>query len=201
MGASNQEWPWFAVQVRTSAEKTATNLLQYKGLECFLPLGKSRRRWSDRIKQLDVALFPGYLFCRFDPGNRLPVLKTPGVIGIVGMGKTPTPVDDGEIAAIQRVGKSGLAAQPWPFVQTGHVARIEYGPLRGLAGIVVSAKSESKLVLSVTLLHRSVAVEVDRGWLGEARPPSRADLAIEPGPSMDQVARAVQAYKGGIHVL
>lgn len=220
MGDSKQ--PWFAIQVRTSAEKLATNLLQYKGFECFLPLSKSRRRWSDRIKELEVALFPGYLFCRFDPGNRLPILKTPGVIQIVGLGKTPIPVDEDEIAAIQRVGKSGLAAQPWPFLQTGQTARIECGPLRGLIGMVVNVKSESKLVLSVTLLHRSVAVEVDRDWLGDPGPLGGPGLAIEASPSTppdpskpdarrgvgafrvrqldwkDGTARAVRAEEGGI---
>ncbi len=221
MGDSKQ--PWFAIQVRTSAEKIATNLLQYKGFECFLPLSKSRRRWSDRIKELEVALFPGYLFCRFDPGNRLPILKTPGVIQIVGIGKIPAPVDDCEIAALQRVGKSGVPARPWPFLQVGRVARIEYGPLRGLTGIVVNVKSESKLILSVTLLQRSVAVEVECDWLSAPYPTSRAALAMESGHSTpidpnyavaggdagdfqarqlrqtDRIARAVHAREGGTH--
>ncbi|HEX2715975.1 MAG TPA: UpxY family transcription antiterminator [Candidatus Acidoferrales bacterium] len=196
MGVSNQKWPWFAVQVRTSTEKSAANLLRYKELECFLPLSELRRRWSDRMKKFEVPLFPGYLFCRLNPTDRLSVLQTPGVIQIVGTGKIPTPVDDDEIAALQCVGKSGLPAQPWAFLQVGHVVRIEYGPLRGLTGIVVNVKSESKLILSVTLLQRSVAVEVDRDWLSVYRT-SRAEIAIEPGPSMDRTARAVQAREGG----
>jgi hypothetical protein len=164
MEISVQGLPWFAIQVRTGTEKTSTAVLQYKGYECFLPLSKSRRRWSDRIKQLDVALFPGYLFCRFDPNHRLPVLMVPGVI-----------------AALQRVGINGLPAQPWPYSKVGKMARIEYGPLRGLTGIVFQVKSEIKLVLSVCLLQRSVAVEVDPAWLGEPHPSDPAVLAVEPG--------------------
>ena len=112
-----------------------------------------------------MPLFPGYLFCRMNPHNRLPVLQTPGVIQIVGVGKSPIPVEEEEIAAIQRAEKSGLSVMPWPYLKVGHVARIEDGPLSGLTGIVVKIKSGLKLVLSVTLLQRSVAVEVDRHWL------------------------------------
>ncbi len=188
MGIGSQGRPWFAIQVRACAERTATTILQYKGYECFLPLSKSMRRWSDRVKQLDVPLFPGYLFCRFDPNNRLPVLKTPGVIQIVGIGKTLIPVDDDEVAALQCVSKNGLSAQPWPFLQVGQMARIEYGPLRGLTGIVIQIKSEFRLVLCVTLLQRSVAVEVDRGWLGDPLPSSSAARAAEftSAPGVDQ---------------
>ena len=156
--------------VRTSREKTANLLLENAGYECFLPISKDMRRWSDRMKEVEVPLFPGYLFCRMDPHNRLPVLMTPGVIQIVGVGKTPIPVREEEIAAIQRVGKSGLSTMPWPYMQVGHVARIEDGPLRGMSGIVIKIKSGLKLVLSVNLLQRSVAVEIDRSWIGAAYP-------------------------------
>jgi transcription antitermination factor NusG len=103
-----------------------------------------------------------------NPHDRLPVLMTPGVIQIVGVGTTPIPVAEEEIAAIQRVGKSGLSTMPWPYLEVGHVARIEDGPLRGVTGIVIKIKSGLKLVLSVNLLQRSVAVEIDRSWIGAA---------------------------------
>jgi transcription antitermination factor NusG len=112
-----------------------------------------------------------------DPYNRLPVLMTPGVIQIVGAGKTLIPVEEEEIAAIQRVVKNGLATMPWPYVQVGHVARIEEGPLRGMTGIIVRIKSGMKLVLSVSLLQRSVAVEIDRSWISSVR--STRPAAIE----------------------
>src|SRR6266481_1622479 len=170
MGFRNKQWPWFAILARTGREKNAILLLENAGYECYLPVSKFTRRWSDRVKQIEVPLFPGYLFCRMNAQNRLPVLMTPGVIQIVGVGKMPIPVEEEEIAAIQRVEKSGLSAMPWPYMQVGHVARIEDGPLRGLTGIVVKIKSGMKLVLSVNLLQRSVAVEVDRRWVSPAQP-------------------------------
>ena len=170
MGIRNQQWPWFALMVRTGREKTATLQVENAGYECFLPVSKFTRRWSDRMKEIEVPLFPGYLFCRMDPYNRLPVLMTPGVIQIVGAGKTLIPVEEDEIAAIQRVVKNGLSTMPWPYLQVGHVARIEEGPLRGMTGIIVRIKSGMKLVLSVGLLQRSVAVEVDRSWVSSVHP-------------------------------
>jgi transcription antitermination factor NusG len=170
MGIGNQQWPWFALLVRASREKTASLLLENAGYECFLPTSKYSRCWSDRIKEVEVPLFPGYLFCRMNPHNRLPVLMTPGVIQIVGVGKSPIPVEEEEIAAIQRAGKSGLSTMPWPYLQVGHVVRIEEGPLQGLTGIVLKIKSGLKFVLSVNLLQRSVAVEIDGSWISEAYP-------------------------------
>lgn len=183
MGACYERWPWFAVQVKTCKETSVTNLLQNRDYECFLPLGKSRRRWSDRIKEFEVPLFPGYLFCRFDVHNRLPILKTPGVLQIVGVAKVPFPIDDAEITAIQCLGRSGLPTQQWPFLQVGQRARIEYGPLSGLTGIIVNIKSEFKLVLSVSLLQRSVAVEVERDWLSELDQFSPVATAVAPDRS------------------
>lgn len=181
MSNRNQQWPWFAVLVRTSREKTANLLLENAGYECFLPTSKYMRRWSDRIKEVEVPLFPGYLFCRMNPHNRLPVLMTPGVIQIVGVGKTPIPVEEEEIAAIQHAGKSGLSTMPWPYLEVGHVVRVEDGPLRGMTGIIVNIKSGLKLVLSVSLLQRSVAVEIDRSWVGSALParPSAIEARLD----------------------
>ena len=180
MSLRQLQWPWFAILARTGREKSTTLLLENLGYQCFLPVNKSRRQWSDRIKELEVPLFPGYLFCRMNPHNRLPVLQTPGVIQIVGVGKSPIPVEEQEIAAIQCVGKSGLATMPWPYMEVGHVVQIEDGPLRGLTGIVVKIKSGLKLVLSVSLLQRSVAVEVDRSWVSGVHPSRPA--AIEAWP-------------------
>ena len=177
MGVRSQQWPWFAVLVRTGREKTANMLLENSGYECFLPVSKNTRRWSDRAKVIEVPLFPGYLFCRMNPHNRLTVLMTPGVMQIVGVGKTPISVEEEEIAAIQHVQKSGLSAMPWPYMQIGNVAQILEGPLRGLTGIIVKIKSGMKLVLSVSLLQRSVAVEVERNWIGEVQAGKPSDIA------------------------
>jgi transcription antitermination factor NusG len=168
MSTRNHPWPWFAILTKTGREKNATLLLENSGFECYLPVSKSSRKWSDRTKEMEVPLFPGYLFCRMNPNDRLPVLITPGVVQIVGTGKTPTPIEEQEIAAIQRVGSSGLSTMPWPYLQVGQVARIEKGPLQGMSGIVIRIKSGLKLVLSVQLLQRSIAVEIDRNWIRAA---------------------------------
>ena len=176
MGVRSQQWPWFAILARTGREKTANLLLENSGYECFLPVSKHTRRWSDRTKVIEMPLFPGYLFCRMNPHNRLRVLMTPGVMQVVGVGKTAIPVEEEEIAAIQRVQKSGLSAMPWPYMQIGNVGQILEGPLRGLTGIIVKIKSGMKLVLSVSLLQRSVAVEVERNWVGEVRAGKPAEI-------------------------
>jgi transcription antitermination factor NusG len=176
MSARNQAWPWFAVLAKSNREKSASWLLENAGYECYLPTSKFTRKWSDRTKEVEVPLFPGYFFCRIDPSNRLPVLITPGVIQIVGVGKTPIAVPEEEIAAIQRAGKSGLSVMPWPYIEIGQAARIEEGPLRDLTGIVVKIKSGMKLVLSVSLLQRSVAVEIDRRWVSSAH----EDMRVAP---------------------
>jgi transcription antitermination factor NusG len=160
--------PWYALRIQSRLASVASTTLRGKGYEEFLPLYRSRRRWSDRIKELELPLFPGYLFCRFDVGDRLmPILTTPGVVGIVGAGKIPVPVDLDEIEAIRAILRSGLAAQPWPSLRVGSKVYIERGPLAGLEGIITNTDKVYRLIVSVSLLQRSVAVEIDRQW---ARP-------------------------------
>ena len=164
-GNSASELPWFALQVRSRYEKTVASFLDAKGYEWFLPTYRSRKRWSDRIKESDLPLFPGYLFCRFDPEVRLPILKTPGLISIVGSAKIPIPVDTAEITALRTLVGSGLQRQPWPYLQAGERVRIEHGALSGLEGIFLHEKGADRLVLSVTLLQRSIAAEIERSWV------------------------------------
>jgi transcription antitermination factor NusG len=157
--------PWFAIRVKSTHEKRVTSLLQYQTYECFLPLYTSRRRWSDRIKRVELPLFPGYLFTRFTPADRIPVLKTPSVISIVGIGATPTPIEECEIAAIQRAVASGFGLSPHPFLRVGQWVRINGGSLCGLEGLIEDTRKRDHLILSVTLLQRSVAVEIDSAWV------------------------------------
>jgi transcription antitermination factor NusG len=165
------DFPWFAVYTQTLREQHVASLLRYKGYTEFVPLYKLRRRWSDRFKEVELPLFPGYFFCRLDPGNRMPILSTPGVKGIVGFGKNPAPVCGSEVEAIRTIVTSGQAALPWNFLQAGAMVRVEEGPLRGLEGILVDIRSQYRVVVSVTLLQRSVAVEVDREWVRPLRRP------------------------------
>jgi transcriptional antiterminator RfaH len=163
-------FPWFALQVRTRQEASVAQQLNGQGYERFLPLYKVRKRWSDRIKEVNAPLFPGYLFCRFNPQDRLPILKTPGVIQIVGFNNGPTAVDEAEIRSIQTLVTAGVPHQPWPFLAAGDRVRIESGPLLGLEGILIDVKRSHRLVLSVTLLQRSVAVEIDSALITAVSP-------------------------------
>ena len=158
---TEESLPWYALQVRTRYERVVADHLGGMGYEWFLPLTRDRKRWSDRIKEVAGPLFPGYLFCRFDVQNRLPILKTPGVLHVVGYNRQPISVDEAEIAAIQTLVASGVPNQPCSFVEIGDRVRIAAGPLRGLEGILVESRGQHKFVLSVTLLQRSVAVELD----------------------------------------
>jgi len=167
-------WParrWYALRVKTGQEKIAAIMARNKGFEEFLPLHASRRRWSDRIKAIEVPLFPGYLFCRLDAEKRLPLLTMPGVMYFVGIGKIPAPIEDVEIEAIQRALRAGFFAEPWPFLEVGRRVRLVEGPLKGLEGLLIKVRNQHRLVVSVTLLKRSMAVEIDYEW---AEPLERA---------------------------
>jgi transcription antitermination factor NusG len=143
-----------------------------KGYESYLPLYTGRRRWSDRIKELELPLFAGYLFCRLDlEQRRLPVLTTPGVRQIIGVGKVPAPVPESEIDAVRAVIASGLAAQPWPYLAVGNRVRVRHGSLNGVEGILLATKKHHRLVVSVELLRRAVAVDIDEAWV-EPVPPA-----------------------------
>lgn len=151
---------WFAVRVRPRAEKVVAAALRGKGYEEFLPLHLERRRWSDRIANVEMPLFPGYVFCRFDAHQRLPILTTPGVVLVVGIGKTPAPIPEVEIDSLRVLANSRLQLQPWPYLHIGQRLQIVAGPLAGAEGILLSIKNLNRLVVSVTLLQRSVAVEI-----------------------------------------
>jgi transcription antitermination factor NusG len=153
---------WFAVQVRTRWESSTALLLSGKGYQTLLPTYRTQKRWNGKLRQVNAPLFPGYVFCQFDRQKRLPILVTPGVIAVVGQGKVPLPVDDAEIEAIRTIVSSGVLAEPWPFLEVGQKVRIESDALQGLEGILVQFKGKHRVVLSVSLLRRSVALEIDR---------------------------------------
>lgn len=151
---------WYAIQVRPQSEFVTAKILHNKGFEEFVPRYKSKRRWSDRKVELELPLFPGYIFCRFNPETRLPIITTAGVVRIVGTRKMPLPIDAREIEAVLQIVHSRYKAEPHPFVTIGTKIRIERGPLMGLEGIV-SGYRNSRLIFSVGLVQRSIAVELD----------------------------------------
>jgi transcription antitermination factor NusG len=163
---------WFALQVRARWESSTAVLLSGKGYQTLLPTYKTKKRWSGKFREVQAPLFPGYVFCQFDAQKRLPVLVTPGVISVVSRGRIPLPVDEVEIASIQTIVSSGLCAEPWPYLELGQRVRIEGDSLEGLEGILISFKGNHRIVVSVSLLRRSVALEIDRSYvrpLGAAR--------------------------------
>ena len=156
--------PWYALRIQSKLASLACATLSGKGYETYLPLCRSRRRWSDRVKQIDVPLFPGYMFCRLDARDRLPILTTAGVTNIVSAGKRPIPVDENELEDIRAIVRSGLVMQPWPFLRVGSWVFVDRGPLAGVEGIITSIDKVHRLIVSISLLQRSVAVEIDREW-------------------------------------
>jgi transcription antitermination factor NusG len=137
-------------------------LLTGKGYQTFLPTYTAEKRWRGKSKDVATPLFPGYVFCRFDAHKRLPVLVTAGVLAVVGRGRIPVPVENSEIDAIQRVVSSGLWVEPWPYLEVGQQVRIQDGALGGLEGILVSFRGSRRIVVSVSLLCRSVSLEIER---------------------------------------
>jgi transcription antitermination factor NusG len=158
---------WFALTVKPQHEKKVSLILRNKGYEELLPLYTLRRRWCDRYKEVDFPLFAGYVFCRFGINRRSSVLKTPGVHSIVGFG-APVPVEEHEVQAIRLMMNSGQPIRPWPYLQVGERVRIREGSMEGLEGILAREKDAWRVVVSVGLLQRSIAVEIDRDLLTRA---------------------------------
>jgi transcription antitermination factor NusG len=153
---------WFAVQIRTGWEQSTARILSGKGYETLLPMYQSERRFGRCAKTADVPLFPGYLFCRFDVLKRLPVLVTPGVVAVVSRGRIPIPVEPAEIASIKALVSSGAKIEPWPYLEVGQRVRVEGTALQGVEGILTAFKGSRRIVVSVSLLQRSIALEIDR---------------------------------------
>ena len=169
-------YPWFALRVRSKHECVAAMHLRERGYEEFCPSYKAERQWSDRIKTTEQFLFPGYVFCRLNVQDRLPVLTVPGVVDIIRFGDVILPIPEHEIEQVRTLLSSGLIVTPWPFLEVGQSVLIERGPLAGVEGIVLKAvKGKCRIVVSISLLQRSVSTEVDRIWirpLGNSRPSS-----------------------------
>jgi len=160
---------WYALTVKHQHECLTQTALGLKGLETLVPTYRVRRQWSDRIKELELPLFSGYVFCRFVHGERVAVLDTPGVGRIVGFGGNHIPIDDQEIAALQAVMASKLAVRPWPHLKPGDRVRVERGPLRGIEGTLLREKGALRLVIGLELLSRSVAVDLEPDMVAPAR--------------------------------
>jgi len=193
MPVSDDSHPWYALQVHARHEKLVASALLFKGVEGFLPLYRCKRRWSDRIKEIELPLFSGYMFCRLDINKRLPVLVTPHVIQFVGIGKTPIPVDENEIATVFAIVNAGLDAEPHPYIQVGQRVRIDHGTLSGVEGIVQLSKKPARLIVSISLLQRSVAIEIDEAWVTPISSPQMPVFKPQVSGFRMRVAKSVSA--------
>ncbi len=159
---------WFALRVKSRCEKAVAAAARSKGFEEFLPLYKCRHRWSDRSKLVDEPLFPGYVFCRFHAEDKFSLLTIPRVMHLVGIGNSPAALADEEILAIRDALRAQVSVEPWPFLETGSRVQLSNGPLMGLEGFLVQAERQHRLVLGLSILKQSIAVEIERHWMEPA---------------------------------
>ena len=162
------EGRWFVLYTCPRHEKRVAAQIEQRSFSCFLPLYRSVRRWKDRRKELELALFPGYVFVRMSLENKLQVLELPGVVRFVCFNGEPAVLSADEIEALQRRLTGALQIEPHPYLRRGRRVRVRSGAMQGLEGIVVRRKDRCRIVFSIDLIQRSVAVEVDEADLEAA---------------------------------
>lgn len=180
--ASDSTFAWYALHTRHQHEKTVARLLAGKEFETFLPLYDTVHRWKNVVKKLSLPLFPCYVFVRGPVDRWLPVLTTPGIHAVVEFGGHPAMIPCSEIEAIRRIVEGPFKAEPHPFIKCGDRVRIRVGPLQGLEGVLLRKKNLCKLLVSVEMLERSVAVEVDASMVERVHVP-RLGLARHWSPA------------------
>jgi transcription termination/antitermination protein NusG len=152
---------WYAIWTRSRHEQVVREQLDRKGYEAFLPTITKWSRWKDRKKKVDWPLFPGYCFARFDPLERLPILKCAGVVNIVSFDGDIVAIPDFEIDGIRRLVSSDLRFDPCPLIREGTMVEVVSGPLKGVVGRLVRKGAHARLILAVDLIGKAVSVEVD----------------------------------------
>jgi transcription antitermination factor NusG len=152
---------WYAVYTSANHEKRIAAQLSERSVDQFLPTYTSVRKWKDRRVTLDLPLFPGYIFVRLALRDRLRVLQVPGVAKLVGFGGIPAALPDADIEGLRSGLVSGIHAEPHPFLTAGRKVRVRHGPMTGLQGILVRRKSRTRLVISLELIQRAMAIEID----------------------------------------
>lgn len=159
--AEYQQSRWYAVYTCSRRERVVAQQMESRMLECLLPTYRSVRRWKDRRRELALPLFPGYVFVNVSLRERLRVLEIPGVVQMVSFNGKPAFMPDAEIDALRNTLASHAQVIPHPYLRVGSRARVRSGPLSGLEGILVRRKDSCRLVLSIELIMRSLAVEID----------------------------------------
>lgn len=166
--AEAPERNWYALCTCPRHEKRVAEQIERRNLSCFLPLYRSLRRWKDRRKELDLVLFPGYIFVRIALENRLQVLNLPGALRFVSFNGQPAALPAEEIEALQSRLSGDVRIEPHPYLRKGRRVRVRSGAMQGLEGIVVRRKDRCRIIFSIDLIMRSVAVELDEADLEAA---------------------------------
>ncbi len=163
---------WYALHIRPKCEHLSSVALAAKGYEIYLPSYTPSRLGAARTAR-QLPLFPGYLFCRIGPHCAGRIVTTPGVISFVGYGRQPAVIPEAEIETVRTLVASELPREPWRFLPAGTMVRVEAGPLAGVCGVLLSQADGHRLVVSITLLQRSVAAELDNTTPVSVVPPGR----------------------------
>ncbi len=176
---SSDHDPWFALQIRPGRESYVANLLDSKGLSVYCPFVRQNKVTPNGLRRKTSALFPGYLFCRINMNDRMPVLGTTWVESIVGTGRTPIEVPDAEVEALRTLVSNASEVLPHEYLNVGRRVRVLSGPLTGLEGIVSDLKNRRRVVVSITLLQRSVAAEIDAHTVEPLPDPARDNVLLQ----------------------
>jgi transcription antitermination factor NusG len=156
---------WYALYTCPRHEKRVAEQMEERLISCFLPLYRSVRRWKDRRKELDLALFPGYVFVHIALRDKLQVLKVPGAVRLVTFNGEPAALPEQEIECLRKRQSNFGTIEPHPYLRVGRRVRVRSGPMQGLEGIIRRSKDKCRVVFSLELIMRSVAIEVDEADL------------------------------------
>lgn len=159
---------WHVVRVKPQHERTVAYALQKKEFRCYVPFYKAARRWADGLKELEVPIFPGYVFCLMKAEEASCIVNLPAVYQLLGQGGEPSEIEEPQLHVIQRIEKSGLPISPWPYLKEGQRVTIQTGPLAGVVGLLASTSRSWHVVVNVHLLQRGVAVAVNEKQLALA---------------------------------
>lgn len=166
--AAARQGNWYALYTYPRHEKCVAERIEQRRFSCVLPLYRSVRRWKDRRKELELALFPGYVFVRMALEHRLQILELPGVVRMVSFNGQPAVVPAEQIETLQARLSGATRIEPHPYLRIGRRVRVRHGAMAGLEGIIVRRKDRCRVVFSIDLIMRSVAVEVDEADLEAA---------------------------------
>lgn len=172
---------WFVLTVKPQHERPVAHALAARGFEAFLPYYLAERRWSDRVKKVQVPLFPGYVFGQFELNRRPEMCTIPGYRSIVSFGGKPTPVDLQEIERIRRIVQADGLFEPHPFLKIGQSVRVTRGPLTGIEGILTQTSNSYRVVVNITILQRSVAVTLDPATVAPLSEPATPRIGAVTG--------------------